>query len=607
MRLDARIQFADSTHEDLTKNLLKNESFVKLERLTNEEVHNFTKGTRRFKLVRDEMKRIRREAREKSRKKNTKTLHYDGRKKAEEFAKFIECDNGEMYSISDHFAIIQPRFKAVVDIDRDCSFSETSSVTGTSGSTNRSRPRRLSMVPQRFTITNESPKLKQPAKKLKLDPEASYEVEAIRNMNLINNEIVVQVKWENYPEKVNTWEPLENVRDCEAFEDFLKYELDGQEKAIDAVLTQLTEEMKEELEAFGKKPKTAIMQELKKLDFLEFQCYQIIYMLITDQPNHYQSFRKTFRHMVLLDHFHKLDNTQYKAHKEITADILNHEPHISVSISNDVDFSVLEYFNYVRENVFPSEVSNPEKGSIGCKCVGGCSRESKCCPSTVKGAKFVYKNINGKNRLRQTRFTQMIYECNEHCTCDENCVNRVTQQPRLIPLKIFKTSNGRGWGLKTRVNIPKGTFIMEYTGEIIDQEESVRRGKVYDQIGQSYLFDLDYNEKSEAVFTIDAFKSGNLSRLINHSCDPNCKIWPVTTCNQNPLIYKICYFSTKFIKTGEELTFDYGGGNDDDEDISDNESEAAEAGITGTITQRHRTTDLCKCGSEKCRGFIFSF
>ena len=52
---------------------------------------------------------------------------------------------------------------------------------------------------------------------------------------------------------------------------------------------------------------------------------------------------------------------------------------------------------------------------------------------------------------------------------------------------------------------------------------------------------------------IDPTYKGNLARLINHSCDPNCitEQWNVVgeTC--------IGIFATRNIKEDEELTFDY--------------------------------------------------
>jgi histone-lysine N-methyltransferase SUV39H len=179
-------------------------------------------------------------------------------------------------------------------------------------------------------------------------------------------------------------------------------------------------------------------------------------------------------------------------------------------------------------------------------------------------------------------------------------------------LIIFKTNDGRGWGVKTVTSIPRGIFLMEYTGEIIDQEESLRRGAEQDERGLRYMFDLDFNDNVDAVYTIDAGNYGNLSRLINHNCDPNCLIWPVTTCSEDSSIYKLCYFTTRSIKAGEELSIDYTGANETMDDIestmdsAENDLENDIAGQGNNIAHRHQKDEVtCKCGSAKCRGKMF--
>lgn len=81
---------------------------------------------------------------------------------------------------------------------------------------------------------------------------------------------------------------------------------------------------------------------------------------------------------------------------------------------------------------------------------------------------------------------------------------------------IFRTSDGRGWGIKTLEFIPKNQFVMEYVGEIITNDEAERRGELYDAAHQTYLFDLDL-ARNEAIYTIDACNYGNVSHFINHS------------------------------------------------------------------------------------------
>ena len=58
--------------------------------------------------------------------------------------------------------------------------------------------------------------------------------------------------------------------------------------------------------------------------------------------------------------------------------------------------------------------------------------------------------------------------------------------------------------------------MTEYVGEILTSEDAETRGKKYDKMGQTYLFDLDYNE-DDCLYTIDAYRFGNVAHFINHS------------------------------------------------------------------------------------------
>ena len=55
------------------------------------------------------------------------------------------------------------------------------------------------------------------------------------------------------------------------------------------------------------------------------------------------------------------------------------------------------------------------------------------------------------------------------------CDNRVTQQNPNLHLCLFKTFNGRGWGAKSLKAINTGSFVMEYTGELINFNEEKKR------------------------------------------------------------------------------------------------------------------------------------
>jgi len=125
-----------------------------------------------------------------------------------------------------------------------------------------------------------------------------------------------------------------------------------------------------------------------------------------------------------------------------------------------------------------------------------------------------------------------------------------------LKLSIFRTNNGRGWGVKALEAIKKNTFVIEYVGEIILNEEAERRGLQYDSEGRTYLFDLDFNDK-DSMYAVDAAHVGNISHFINHSCDPNLAVFAIWADCMDPNMPRLALFAQRDIHNGEELTFDY--------------------------------------------------
>ena len=73
-------------------------------------------------------------------------------------------------------------------------------------------------------------------------------------------------------------------------------------------------------------------------------------------------------------------------------------------------------------------------------------------------------------------------------------------------MRVRKTAKVKGktvaaavmWGLFAKETIPSGAFVVDYLGEILTAKEGDKRGKDYDQLGMSYLFDMiDYDESDE--------------------------------------------------------------------------------------------------------------
>ena len=77
----------------------------------------------------------------------------------------------------------------------------------------------------------------------------------------------------------------------------------------------------------------------------------------------------------------------------------------------------------------------------------------------------------------------------------------------------------RGWGVRAVDAIPNGAFVTKYAGEVVSLIEADKRP-------MTYLFDLSAHLDSsdnEFTYVVDASQYGNITRFINHSCDPNCE------------------------------------------------------------------------------------
>ena len=105
------------------------------------------------------------------------------------------------------------------------------------------------------------------------------------------------------------------------------------------------------------------------------------------------------------------------------------------------------------------------------------------------------------------------------------------------PADVRVQCSASGLGLFALRDIPARRRILEYTGEIISEEEADRRrGK--------YLFDLGDGH------AIDGRSRANLARYVNHSCDPNAIAYITGR--------RVWVWSKHRIRAGEEITIDYG-------------------------------------------------
>lgn len=136
---------------------------------------------------------------------------------------------------------------------------------------------------------------------------------------------------------------------------------------------------------------------------------------------------------------------------------------------------------------------------------------------------------------------------------------------------VRRDSGIHGKGVFTREFIPAGARVIEYVGERISDAEGDARYPYDSRVPyHTFLFKLDDD------LLVDGGSQGNISRFINHSCDPNCE-----TVIEGRHIF---IDAIRDIPAGAELTFDY--------------HMIVPERHTPAVKRRYP----CACGTPLCRG-----
>ncbi|XP_017465472.1 PREDICTED: histone-lysine N-methyltransferase SETD2-like [Rhagoletis zephyria] len=165
----------------------------------------------------------------------------------------------------------------------------------------------------------------------------------------------------------------------------------------------------------------------------------------------------------------------------------------------------------------------------------------------------------------------LMIECGSRCTLGDLCSNKRFSLKQYAKVEPFKTLN-KGWGLRTLEDLPPHSFIMEYVGEVVDAFDFYKRVEKYEKrkTEHHYFMVLQADE------FIDATRKGNVTRFINHSCDPNSQTEKWTVNGE----LRVGFFTFKHVKAGEEITFDY------------------------QFQRYGKKAQKCFCGTDKCCGYI---
>jgi len=171
--------------------------------------------------------------------------------------------------------------------------------------------------------------------------------------------------------------------------------------------------------------------------------------------------------------------------------------------------------------------------------------------------------------------------CSSLCPCGDKCQNREFSLVKTPKLKRFLTTNGCGWAVRAGEAITRGQFVVEYCGEVVDDVECERRMWEARRVGEPNFYMMQISNN----LVIDAREMGNMARLINSSCDPNCRaeVWT----DAATLEQRVGIFALRDIAEGEEVTYDYHFQHFD-------------------IHNKTAASFKCRCGAANCRGTLDS-
>lgn len=148
-----------------------------------------------------------------------------------------------------------------------------------------------------------------------------------------------------------------------------------------------------------------------------------------------------------------------------------------------------------------------------------------------------------------------------------------------MPARIVtRRSAIHGNGVFAAADIPAGTRLVQYKGKLLTHAESDRLYRDGAETGHTFLFSLNDD------YVIDASRQGNSARWINHGCAPNCEAVIEEDDGGDPRRDRVFIESTRDIRKGEELTYNYG------------------IVLDVPHTRAMKRIWACRCGAPQCTG-----
>ncbi|RWW52204.1 hypothetical protein BHE74_00041397 [Ensete ventricosum] len=260
----------------------------------------------------------------------------------------------------------------------------------------------------------------------------------------------------------------------------------------------------------------------------------------------------------------------------LSLDISMGKENFSVSMFNDIDDDREPLlFEYLARPIFPVEAfhgkANADAGN-GCECISNCSADCYC--AKKNGSEFAYDE-NGI----LLRGKPLIYECGPLCRCAPSCPNRVSQKGVKHQLEVFR-SKETGWGVRSLDLILAGTFICEFSGIVLTQQQTEifsANGHCLVHPGQFPERWKEWGDVSDILpdymspnfpslpslnISIDVSTARNVACYLSHSCCPNVFVQFVLFDHNNVSYPHVMIFAMENIPPLRELSIDYGIGDE---------------------------------------------
>ncbi|KAI4875991.1 hypothetical protein NFI96_031309 [Prochilodus magdalenae] len=147
---------------------------------------------------------------------------------------------------------------------------------------------------------------------------------------------------------------------------------------------------------------------------------------------------------------------------------------LPVPLCNEVDGVKPKEFRY-RKDRWPHGcfLSTAPFFSACCDCTDGCtdSRSCTCLQLSLKAGADP-KQLYVHQRLNEPVSTG-LFECGPWCGCEKStCLNRVVQRGLRVRLQVFRTRD-KGWGVRCRDDLDRGTFVCTYAGVVLSLGQSL--------------------------------------------------------------------------------------------------------------------------------------